>query len=78
MPNYKEIARLKAAEQSNRAVADFQGLSRNTVNAAVTRIENSGLRFKDLQILTDAQINELFPPASGRKVEGEYYIPDFE
>lgn len=56
MPNYKEIARLKAAGQSNRAIADFLGLSRNTVNAAVARIEDSGLRFEDLQILTDAQI----------------------
>ena len=78
MPNYKEIARLKAAGQSNRAIADFLGLSRNTVNAAVARIEDSGLRFEDLQILTDAQINEVFPPTSGRKVEGEYYMPDFE
>ena len=78
MPNYKEIARLKAAGQSNRAIADFLGLSRNTVNAAVARIEDSGLRFEDLQILTDAQINEVFPPTSGRKIEGEYYMPDFE
>ena len=78
MPNYKEIARLKAAGQSNRAIADFLGLSRNTVNAAVARIEDSGLRFEDLQILTDAQVNEVFPPTSGRKVEGEYYMPDFE
>ena len=38
MPNYKEIARLKAAGQSNRAIADFLGLSRNTVNAAVATI----------------------------------------
>ena len=78
MPNYKEIARLKAAGQSNRAIADFLGLSRNTVNAAVARIEDSDLRFEDLQILTDAQINEVFPPTSGRKVEGEYYMPDFD
>ena len=78
MPNYKEIARLKAAGQSNRAIADFLGLSRNTVNAAVARIEDSGLRFENLQILTDAQINEVFPPTSGRKIEGEYYMPDFE
>ena len=35
MPNYKEIARLKAAGQSNRTVADSLGISRNTVNAAV-------------------------------------------
>ena len=35
MPNYKEIARLKATGQSNRAIADFLGLSRNTVNADV-------------------------------------------
>ena len=61
MPNYKEIARLKAAGQSNRAIADFLGLSRNTVNASVARIEDSGLWFEDLQILTDAQINEVFP-----------------
>ena len=78
MPNYKEIARLKAAGQSNRTVADSLGISRNTVNAAVARIEDSGLRFEDLQILTDAQINEVFPPTSGRKVEGEYYMPDFD
>ena len=38
MPNYKEIAWSKAARQSNRAIADFLGLSRNTVNAAVARI----------------------------------------
>ncbi len=68
MPNYKEIARLKAAGQSNRDIADFLGLSRNTVNAAVARIEDSGLRFEDLQILTNAQINEVFPPTSGRKM----------
>lgn len=70
MPNYKEIARLKAAGQSNRTVADSLGISRNTVNAAVARIEDSGLRFEDFQVLTDAQINEVFPPTSGRKVEG--------
>ena len=56
MPNHKEIARLKAAGQSNRAIADFLGLSRNMVNAAVIRIKDSGLRFEDLQILTNAQI----------------------
>lgn len=78
MPNYKEIARLKAAGQSNRTVADSLGISRNTVNAAVARIEDSGLRFEDLQVLTDAQINEVFPPTSGRKVEGEYYMPEFD
>lgn len=78
MPNYKEIARLKVAGQSNRAIADFLGLSRNTVNAAVARIEDSGLGFEDLQMLTDAQVNEVFPPTSGRKVEDEYYMPDFE
>ena len=68
MPNYKEIARLKVAGQSNRAIADFLGISRNTVNAAVARIEDSGLGFEDLQMLTDAQVNEVFPPTSGRKV----------
>lgn len=73
MPNYKEIARLKAAGQSNRTVAEALGLARNTVNAAVARIEDSGLRFEDLSKLTDAQIDEVFPPTSGRKVEGEYY-----
>ena len=78
MPNYKEIARLKAAGQSNRAVAEALGLARNTVNAAVARIEDSGLRFEDLSKLTDAQIDEVFPTASGRKAEGEYYMPDFE
>lgn len=78
MPNYKEIARLKAAGQSNRAVAEALGLARNTVNAAVVRIEDSGLRFEDLSKLTDAQIDEVFPTASGRKAEGEYYMPDFE
>ena len=78
MPNYKEIARLKAAGQSNRAVAEALGLARNTVNAAVARIEDSGLRFEDLSKLTDAQIDEVFPNTAGRKAEGEYYMPDFE
>lgn len=41
-------------------------------------MEDSDLRFEDLQILTDAQINEVFPLTSGRKVEGEYYMPYFE
>ena len=59
MPNYKEIARFKAAGQSNRAVAEALGLARNTVNAAVARIEDSGLRFEDLSKLTDAQIDGL-------------------
>ena len=78
MPNYKEIARLKAAGQSNRAVAEALGLARNTVNSAVARIEDSGLRFEDLSKLTDAQIDEVFPTTSGRKDDGEYYMPDFE
>lgn len=51
MPNYKEIARLKAAGQSNRAVAEALGLARNTVNAVVARIEDSGLQFEDFAVL---------------------------
>ena len=78
MPNYKEIARLKSAGQSNRAIADALGISRNTVNTAVSRIEESGLCFEDLLKLSDSQINEVFPTTSGRKADGEYYMPDFE
>ena len=75
MPNYKEIARLKAAGQSNRAIAEVLGLARNTVNSAVTRIEESGLRFEDLSKLTDAQIDEVFPNTAGRKAEGNTTCP---
>ena len=43
MPNYKEIARLKSTGQSNRSIPESLGISRNTVNQVVTRIEESGL-----------------------------------
>ena len=57
MPKYKEIARLKATGQSNRNIAELLGISRNTVNQVVTRIEESGLDFEDLSRLTEAEIN---------------------
>ena len=78
MPNYKEIARLKATGQSNRSIADSLGISRNTVNQVVTRIEESGLNFEELSRLTESEINATFPVNSGRKPDGEYFMPDFE
>ena len=78
MPNYKEIARLKSTGQSNRSIAESLGISRNTVNQVVTRIEESGLDFEDLSRLTEAEINVVFPVNSGRKPDGEYFMPDFE
>ena len=78
MPNYKEIARLKATGQSNRSIAEALGISRNTVNQVVTRIEESGLDFEDLSRLTEAEISVVFPVNSGRKPDGEYFMPDFE
>ena len=78
MPNYKEIARLKATRQSNRSIAESLGISRNTVNQVVTRIEESGLDFEDLSRLTEAEISVVFPINSGRKPDGEYFMPDFE
>lgn len=78
MPNYKEIARLKTAGQSNRTIAVALGISRNTVNQAVSRIEESGLDFEDLSRLSDAQIEQVFPDKSGRKPIDDYYLPDFE
>ena len=67
MPNYKEIARLKATGQSNRTIAVTLGISRNTVNQAVSRIEESGLDFEDLSRLSDAQIAQVFPEKSGKR-----------
>ena len=61
MQNYKEIAWLKATGQSNRNIAELLGISRNTVNQVVTRIEESGLDFEDLSRLTEAEINAVFP-----------------
>ena len=78
MPNYKEIGRLKAAGQSNRTSAVTLGISRNTVNQAVSRIQESGLDFEDLSRLSDAQIEQVFPEKSGRKPIEDDYLPDFE
>ena len=78
MPYYKEIARLKATGQSNKSIAESLGISRNTVNQVVTRIEESGLDFEDLSRLTEAEISVVLPVNSGRKPDGVYFMPDFE
>lgn len=57
MPKYyKVIAQLKRKEVSNRQIAEMLGISRNTVNSAVTSIIRSGKNFHEVSEMTDDEV----------------------
>lgn len=56
----KQIIRLKAQDISNRKVAKSLNIGRKTVNKYVKRIEQLDLHYRDLLLLSDSSLDELF------------------
>lgn len=79
MPNYNEIARLKQSGKSNRFIADVLGISRNTVNLIVKRMEDSGQSYSQLMDFSEDKLKELMSyPSSKQNRDTEYFMPNFE
>lgn len=79
MPNYyRQIARLKQKEVSNRLIAEALSISRNTVNKVVKQMLSTTLSFIEVEKLNDFELDKLFNTTSKSKREEDYILPDYE
>lgn len=79
MPNYyRQIARLKQKEVSNRLIAEALSISRNTVNKVVKQMLSTSLSFIEVEKLNDFELDKLFNTTSKSKREEDYVLPDYE
>jgi len=74
--NYREIARLKRKEVSNRKIAEIIGLSRNTVNRIIRIMVEKQLGWSEIEGLSDSELNRIFE-ATGTLNQHAYVIPDY-
>lgn len=65
--DYKNIARLKMKEVSNRKIADSLSISRNSVNRCMKIMETSNLNYVEILEMNDAELKKLFNKAPGFK-----------
>ena len=63
--NYRELARLKRKEVSNRQIAVIMNLSRNTVNRITRVLVEKHLSWGEVEYLSDHELVSIFesPPA---------------
>ena len=78
--NYKEIARLKGREVSERSIAKQLKISRNTVNVIAHRMLESGYSFSCFVEMTEEDIIETLrlKKPKGRNEDSIYVYPDYE
>ena len=74
--NYREIARLKRKEVSNRKISEIMDLSRNTVNRIVRIMVEKGLGWDDLEALSDHELGTIFE-ANQSISHPNYVVPDY-
>ncbi len=74
--NYREIARLKRKEVSNRQIAEIMSVSRNTVNRITRILVEKQLSWEVVEHLTDHELVSIFesPPALNSL---NYVQPDY-
>lgn len=56
-----QLIQLKIKGESNRSCSSILGIHRNTINYYVRQLKATGSSYADLQLLSDAQLKELFP-----------------
>lgn len=76
--DYKNIARLKMKEVSNRKITDSLSISRNNVNRCIKIIEASNLNYAEILEMNDVELKKLFNKDPGSKKQETYVVPDFE
>lgn len=78
MRKMREVLRLKwALGRSARQVAGSVGMARSTVGEYLRRAETAGLSWREVETLTDGELEErLFPPPP-RLPAGERPLPDW-
>lgn len=81
MPQYfVRIAQLKLKGGiSNRKIADILGISRNTVNSTIHKIEESGFSFKEIANMSEKEIEANFKRATNHTGPNpKYEMPNFK
>jgi transposase len=74
--NYREMARLKRKEVSNRRIAEIMGISRNTVNRIIRIMVEKQLGWGEIEGLSDHELNSIFD-TTGTVNQPPYVIPDY-
>ena len=71
--NYRELARLKRKEVSNRQIAVIMNLSRNTVNRITHVLVEKHLSWGEVEHLSDHELVSIFesPPAVNPRLTGD-------
>ena len=74
--NYRELARLKRKEVSNRQIAVIMNLSRNTANRITRILVEKHFSWGEVEYLSDHELVSIFesPPAVNLL---NYYQPDY-
>jgi len=75
--NYKEIARLKRREVSERMIAKQLSISRNTVKSVTQSMRESGLSFGEFEQMSEAEILHILKVTKQTR-ETEYIYPNYE
>ncbi len=74
--NYREIARLKRREVSNRQIAEIMNVSRNTVNRIIRQTIESGRAWSEIETLSDQELISIFE-SQPSGIQMDYVQPDF-
>ena len=74
--NYRELARLKRKEVSNRKISEIMNISRNAVNRIVQIMLEKGLRWIDVERYSDQELIVVFE-SSQQMSQIDYVIPDY-
>ncbi len=74
--NYREIARLKRREVSNRQIAEIMNVSRNTVNRIIRQTIESGRAWSEIETLSDQELISIFE-SQPSGIQMDYVQPDY-
>lgn len=74
--HYREIARLKRKEVSNRRIAEIMHISRNTVNRIIRILVEKQLGWDEIEGLSEQALNRIFELTSSVN-QPTYVIPDY-
>lgn len=74
--HYREIARLKRREVSNRKIAEILNTSRNTVNRVVQIMVEKGLGWAEIEGISDLELVAMFESARPGN-QPHYVLPDY-
>ena len=74
--NYREIARLKRKEVSNRKIAEIMNISRNTVNRIIRIMNDQHVSWSEIEGLSESELYTIFE-AKQAENQSMYVVPDY-